>query len=128
MIKNEIKNAKKGEPAWIKIKINNITNRNMIKALYDASRNGVKIELIVRGVCCLIPAIKKMSESIKGISIVDRFLEHTRFMIFCDGGNNKTYISSADWMTRNLDNRVEVTCPIFDKEIKDEIMDVFKIY
>ncbi len=128
LIKNEIKNAKKGEPAWIKIKINNITNRNMIKALYDASRNGVKIELIVRGVCCLIPGIKKMSESIKGISIVDRFLEHTRFMIFCDGGNNKTYISSADWMTRNLDNRVEVTCPIFDKEIKDEIMDVFKIY
>ena len=128
LIKNEIKNAKKGEPAWIKIKINNITNRNMIKALYDASRNGVKIELIVRGVCCLIPGIKKMSESIKGISIVDRFLEHTRFMIFCDGGNNKTYISSADWMTRNLDNRVEVTCPIYDKEIKDEIMDVFKIY
>ena len=128
LIKNEIKNAKKGEPAWIKIKINNITNRNMIKALYDASRNGVKIELIVRGVCCLIPGIKKMSESIEGISIVDRFLEHTRFMIFCDGGNNKTYISSADWMTRNLDNRVEVTCPIFDKEIKDEIMDVFKIY
>ena len=128
LIKNEIKNAKKGEPAWIKIKINNITNRNMIKALYDASRNGVKIELIVRGVCCLIPGIKKMSESIKGISIVDRFLEHTRFMIFCDGGNNKTYISSADWMTRNLDNRVEVTCPIFDKEIKDEIMDIFKIY
>lgn len=128
LIKNEIKNAKKGQPAWIKIKINNITNRNMIKALYDASRNGVKIELIVRGVCCLIPGIKKMSESIKGISIVDRFLEHTRFMIFCDGGNNKTYISSADWMTRNLDNRVEVTCPIFDKEIKDEIMDVFKIY
>ena len=128
LIKNEIKNAKKGEPAWIKIKINNITNRNIIKALYDASRNGVKIELIVRGVCCLIPGIKKMSESIKGISIVDRFLEHTRFMIFCDGGNNKTYISSADWMTRNLDNRVEVTCPIFDKEIKDEIMDIFKIY
>ncbi len=128
LIKNEIKNAKKGEPAWIKIKINNITNRNMIKALYDASRNGVKIELIVRGVCCLIPGVKKMSESIKGISIVDRFLEHTRFMIFCDAGNNKTYISSADWMTRNLDNRVEVTCPIFDKEIKEEIMDIFKIY
>ena len=128
LIKNEIKNAQKGEPAWIKIKINNITNRNMIKALYDASRNGVKIELIVRGVCCLIPGVKKMSESIKGISIVDRFLEHTRFMIFCDAGNNKTYISSADWMTRNLDNRVEVTCPIFDKEIKEEIMDIFKIY
>ena len=128
LIKNEIKNAQKGEPAWIKIKINNITNRNMIKALYDASRNGVKIELIVRGVCCLIPGVKKMSESIKGISIVDRFLEHTRFMTFCDAGNNKTYISSADWMTRNLDNRVEVTCPIFDKEIKEEIMDIFKIY
>ncbi len=128
LIKNEIKNAKKGEPAWIKIKINNITNRNMIKALYDASRNGVKIELIVRGVCCLIPGVKKMSESIKGISIVDRFLEHTRFIIFCNAGNNKTYISSADWMTRNLDNRVEVTCPIFDKEIKEEIMDIFKIY
>ena len=100
----------------------------MIKALYNASRNGVKIQLIVRGVCCLIPNQKGMSENIKGISIIDRFLEHTRFMIFCNGGNNKTFISSADWMTRNLENRVEVTCPIFDEKIKNEIMDVFNIY
>ena len=100
----------------------------MIKALYNASRRGVKIQLIVRGVCCLIPNQKGMSENIKGISIVDRFLEHTRFMIFCDGGNNKTFISSADWMTRNLENRVEVTCPIFDQKIKSEILDIFNIY
>ena len=128
LIRNETNNAKKGKPAWIKIKINNITSRSMIKALYNASRNGVKIQLIVRGVCCLIPNQKGMSENIKGISIIDRFLEHTRFMIFCNGGNNKTFISSADWMTRNLENRVEVTCPIFDEKIKNEIMDVFNIY
>ena len=84
--------------------------------------------MIIRGICCLIPGVKKMSENIEVISIVDRFLEHTRFMIFNNNNNNKVFISSADWMTRNLDNRVEVTCPIFQDDLKDEINHIFEIY
>lgn len=128
LINKEIKNAKLGKSSWIKIKINNITSRNMIKSLYNASRVGVKIQMIVRGVCCLIPEQLNMSENIEVISIVDKFLEHTRFIVFCNNHDNKVFISSADWMTRNLDNRVEVTCPIFDNRIKQEIIDVFDIY
>ena len=128
LIINEINNAKRGKNAWIKIKINNITSYSLIRSLYDASRAGVKIEMIVRGVCCLIPGKKNMSDNIEVISIVDRFLEHTRFMIFNNDGNNKTFISSADWMTRNLDNRVEVTCPILQDDLKNEILDIFNIY
>ena len=128
LIINEINNAKRGKNAWIKIKINNITSYSLIRSLYDASRAGVKIEMIVRGICCLIPGKKNMSDNIKVISIVDRFLEHTRFMIFNNDGNIKTFISSADWMTRNLDNRVEVTCPILQDDLKNEILDIFNIY
>ena len=128
LINNEIRNAKLGKKAWIKIKINNITSRSIIKSLYNASRAGVKIKMIVRGVCCLIPGQPGMSENIEGISIIDRFLEHTRFIVFCNNNNNKVFISSADWMTRNLDNRVEVTCPVFDEKIKNEINDIFDIY
>ena len=84
--------------------------------------------MIIRGICCLVPGIKNMSENIEVISIVDRFLEHTRFMIFNNNNNNKVFISSADWMTRNLDNRVEVTCPIFQDDLKDEINQIFEIY
>ena len=127
LIINEINNAKSGKNAWIKIKINNITSHSLIRSLYDASRAGVKIEMIVRGICCLIPGKKNMSDNIKVISIVDRFLEHTRFMIFNNDGNIKTFISSADWMTRNLDNRVEVTCPILQDDLKNEILDIFNI-
>ncbi len=128
LIKNEITNAKKGNSAWIKVKINNLTSHSIIKSLYEASRNGVKIQMIIRGICCLVPGIKNMSENIEVISIVDRFLEHTRFMIFNNNNNNKVFISSADWMTRNLDNRVEVTCPIFQDDLKDEINQIFEIY
>ncbi len=128
LINNEIKNSKLGKPAFIKIKINNITSHSMIKYLYKASNAGVKIQMIVRGICCLIPDRINMSKNIEVISIIDRFLEHTRFMIFCNNNDNKVFISSADWMTRNLENRVEVTCPIFNDEIKNEILDLFKIY
>ena len=128
LINNEIINAKNGEEAWIKIKINNITSYSLIRSLYDASRAGVKIQMIVRGICCLIPGHKNMSENIEVISIVDRFLEHTRFMIFNNNNYNKVFISSADWMTRNLDNRVEVTCPILQEDLKKEILDIFNIY
>ena len=128
LIGNEIINAKSGKDAWIKIKINNITSYSLIRSLYEASRAGVKIQMIVRGICCLIPGHKNMSENIEVISIVDRFLEHTRFMIFNNNGNCNTFISSADWMTRNLDNRVEVTCPILQDDLKNEILDIFNIY
>ena len=125
MIKREIKNAKKGLSASIKIKLNSLTSYAMVEELYKASKEGVKIKMIVRGICCLVPENEK---NIEVISVVDRFLEHTRFFIFNNNGKNETYISSADWMTRNLDNRVEVTCPILNKNIKDEINDIFNIY
>ena len=125
MIKREIKNVKKGLPASIKIKLNSLTSYAMVEELYKASKEGVKIKMIIRGICCLIPENEK---NIEVISVVDRFLEHTRFFIFNNNGKNETYISSADWMTRNLDNRVEITCPILDKSIKDEINDIFNIY
>jgi polyphosphate kinase len=125
MLKREIKNAKKGLPAYVKIKLNSLTSYAMVEELYKASREGVKIKMIVRGICCLLPENEK---NIEIRSVVDRFLEHTRFFIFNNNGKNETYISSADWMTRNLDNRVEVTCPILDPDIKKEINDIFEIY
>ena len=128
LIKNEIKNAKSGKDAFIKIKLNNITNYEMVEELYKAAEEGVKIYLIVRGICCLIPNQKNTHNNIELISIVDKFLEHTRMFIFCNNGKNKTYISSADWMTRNLDNRVEVTIPIEDDKISNQLNDIFSIY
>ena len=99
----------------------------MVDKLYEASRAGVKIQMIIRGLCCLVPGIPGMSENIEVISIVGKFLEHTRLLIFGNNNNPKIYISSADWMTRNIDNRVEVTCPIYDEDIKNELMDIFDI-
>jgi len=128
LIKNEIKNAKRGKDAFIKIKLNNITNYEMVEELYKAADEGVKIYLIVRGICCLVPNQKNTHNNIELISIVDKFLEHTRMFIFCNNGKNKTYISSADWMTRNLDNRVEVTIPIEDEKISNQLNDIFSIY
>ena len=128
LIKNEIKNAQRGKDAFIKIKLNNITNYEMVEELYKAAEEGVKIYLIVRGICCLIPNQKNTHNNIELISIVDKFLEHTRMFIFCNNGKNKTYISSADWMTRNLDNRVEVTIPIEDEKISNQLNDIFSIY
>ena len=128
LIKNEIKNAKRGKDAFIKIKLNNITNYEMVEELYKAAEEGVKIYLIVRGICCLIPNQKNTHNNIELISIVDKFLEHTRMFIFCNNGKNKTFISSADWMTRNLDNRVEVTIPIEDEKISKQLNDIFSIY
>lgn len=127
LIQNEIENAEAGKPAGIKLKMNNLADYAMIDKLYQASRAGVKQELIIRGICCLVPAIKDMSENIEVISIVDKNLEHTRLCIFENAGKPKFYISSADWMTRNLDTRVEITCPIYDQEIQQELWDIFKI-
>ncbi len=127
LIDAEINNARAGKEAYMKIKMNSFTSYKMVDKLYEASRAGVKIQLIVRGVCCLIPGVEGMSENIEAISIVDKFLEHPRLFIFGNNGDTKVYISSADWMTRNLDNRVEVGCPIYDEDIKQELIDTFEI-
>ena len=107
--------------------MNSISSYTMVDKLYEASRAGVKIQMIVRGICCLVPGVKGMSENIEIVSIIDKFLEHTRLYVFCNNNENKVFISSADWMTRNIENRVEVTCPIYDKEIKKELLDIFDI-
>ncbi|GAL61621.1 polyphosphate kinase [Algibacter lectus] len=99
----------------------------MIDKLYEASRGGVKIQMIVRGICSLIPGIKGMSENIEVISVVDKFLEHSRVYMFGNDGDMKIYISSADWMSRNIENRVEVSCPIYDEDVKKEIIETFDI-
>ncbi|WP_431124427.1 polyphosphate kinase 1 [Flagellimonas flava] len=127
LIDNEIANALVGKEAFVKIKMNSLTSYKMVDKLYEASRAGVKVQLIIRGVCCLIPGVAGMSENIEAISVVDKFLEHPRLFIFGNEGEPKIYISSADWMTRNLDFRVEVGCPIYDPDIKQELLDTFDI-
>ena len=127
LIDNEIKKVKQGKEGLIRLKMNSISSYPMVDKLYEASRKGVKIQMIVRGICCLIPGIKGMSENIEVISVVDKFLEHSRVYIFGTGEDAQLYISSADWMTRNIENRVEVSCPIYDKDIKQEIIDTFNI-
>jgi len=127
LIDTEIKNAKNGKTAYLKLKMNSISSYKMVDKLYEASRAGVKIQMIVRGLCCLVPGIKGMSENIEVISIIDKFLEHTRLYIFANGGAPKIYISSADWMTRNIDTRVEVSTPIYDADIKNELQDLYEI-
>lgn len=127
LIDEEIKNAKTYNNGFIRLKMNSISSYVMVDKLYEASKAGVKIQMIVRGICCLIPGVEGQSENIEVISIVDKFLEHSRLYIFGNNSNPKVYISSADWMTRNIDNRVEVTCPIYDDEIKQEIIDHFDI-
>lgn len=127
LIDNEIKNSKAGKKAYIWLKMNNITDMEVVDRLYEASQAGVDIKLIVRGMFSLVTGVKGLSENISAIGIVDRFLEHTRFMIFCNGGDEEIYISSADLMTRNLEQRIEVTCPVFDETIKKHLRKVFEI-
>jgi polyphosphate kinase len=127
LIENEIRNARAGKKAYIHLKLNNLTDNEIINNLYEASTAGVNIRLIIRGMISIVPGIKDMSENIKAIGIVDRFLEHSRFMIFCNKGNEEVYISSADLMTRNIDHRIEVTCPVFDKTLKSDLRKIFDI-
>lgn len=127
LIDREILNAIAGKEAYIKLKMNSLTDYKMIDKLYEASREGVRIQLIIRGICCLIPGMPEMSENIEAISIVDNYLEHSRVYIFANCGDPEVFISSADFMTRNLDARVEVTCPIYDQEIKTELIETFDI-
>jgi len=127
LIDNEIQNSRNNLPSGIKLKLNAITNFDIIDKLYEASNEGVKIKMIVRGICCLVPNLKNLSENIEVISIIDRFLEHSRVYIFENSGESSVYISSADFMTRNIENRVEVATPIYDKLLKRQISDVFDI-
>lgn len=127
LIDQEIFNCKAGKKSGISIKMNSLSDYGMIDKLYEASRAGVKIRLIVRGINCLIPEVKGMSENIQSISVVDKFLEHPRLYIFENENHPKVFISSADWMTRNIDHRVEVTCPIYDDDIKQELIETFEI-
>lgn len=125
-IDNEIEKAKQGKQGYIGVKINSLTDKAIIDKLIEASRNNVKIEMCVRGICCLIPGIEGFTENISIISIVGRFLEHSRIYIFgADADDRKVYISSADFMTRNTIRRVEVATPILDKNIANEIVDMF---
>ncbi|MBN1698485.1 MAG: polyphosphate kinase 1 [Spirochaetales bacterium] len=121
LIAKETKNAQKGEEASIFFKLNNLVDTEIIRALYDASGAGVKIKIIVRSMVSLVPGVPGVSDNIEAISIVDKFLEHSRIFIFHNGGDEKYFISSADLMARNLDGRVEVTCPIYDKSIQYEL-------
>jgi polyphosphate kinase len=127
LIDTEIANAKNDLPSFIKLKVNSLSDFKMIDKLYEASNAGVEIKLIVRGICCLIPGVAGMSENIEAISVIDKFLEHPRLFIFGNNNDPKVYISSADWMTRNIDHRVEVSCPIYDQDIKQELLDTFNI-
>ena len=127
LINNEIKNAKAGKEAWIILKLNNLVDDKIIRKIYQAGQAGVKVSIICRGTCTLIPGMKDFSENIEVISIVDKFLEHSRVFVFYNGGDEKYYISSADWMVRNLDNRIEVACPVYDKGIQLELKTMLKI-
>ena len=127
MINNEIAISNNGGEAYIHMRMNSLVDEKIIENLYAASSAGVKIRLVVRGVCSLIPGVEGLSENIEAISIIDKYLEHPRVYIFGNGGKEKVFLSSADLMKRNLDHRVEVTCPIYDSSVKQEIRDTFDI-
>jgi polyphosphate kinase len=121
LIDQEIKNARAGKKAYIILKLNSLVDNEIIYKLYQANDAGVMIKLIVRGICSLTPGVPGLSENVEAVSIVDKYLEHSRVLIFCNNGNELYYITSADWMTRNLDRRVEIACPIYDKAVQQDI-------
>ena len=127
LIDIEIANAKQGKEASIFAKMNSLVDIDIIKKLYEASNAGVKIRLIIRGICSLVPGIKNSSENIEIISIIDRFLEHARIYIFANDGQEKVYLASADWMSRNLMNRVECGFPVYDEDAKKVIIDIMEL-
>lgn len=127
LIDNEIKNAKAGKKAYMIFKMNSLADEDIINKLYQASNAGVKIKMIIRGMCCLVPGIKGFSENIEVISIVDKYLEHARVHIYCNGGDELIYLTSADFMSRNIDTRVEVGFPIYDGQLRKEVKDIINI-
>jgi polyphosphate kinase len=126
LIGKEIKNAKAGKPAAITLKLNSLSDELLIKKLTEAAKSGVILKMVIRGICCMLTQNSRFKE-VEAISIVDEYLEHARIMIFYNDGNEKVYISSADWMVRNIDHRVEAACPIFEKEIQQELKDILSI-
>ncbi|AGU96532.1 polyphosphate kinase 1 [Vibrio campbellii] len=128
LIDGEIANAKAGKKAALTIKVNNLVDKGIVNKLYGASNAGVKINMIIRGMCSLVPGIEGVSENIRIISIVDRFLEHPRVVITHNDGDPQVYISSADWMTRNIDHRIEVAAPVRDPRLKQRIIDITNIH
>ena len=124
LINEEIKNKKAGKEAYIKVKINHITDEMMVRKLYEAAEAGVQVDLLVRGNCSLMPNLKKLNGNMKVVGIIDRYLEHARIFIFAAGGLDKTFLGSADWMPRNLDHRVEVVTPVYDEDIKTNLRKV----
>jgi len=127
LIDQEIRNAKAGKNAYIDIKINHLVDKSLVSKLYQARQAGVKIRLIVRGICSMYTGEEKSNLHIEAISIVDKYLEHSRFFFFCNNNDELCYISSADWMTRNLDHRIEVATPIFDQGLRKQIRDIFEM-
>jgi len=127
LIEQEMNAARQGKKSGIILKVNNLVDHGLIEQLYQASNAGVPIQLIVRGICALVPNVIGQSENIKVISIIDRFLEHPRVAIFEQKGQKQVFISSADWMTRNIEERVEVTCPIYCDEVKKQVIDIMNI-
>ncbi len=126
-IDREIKSAREGKYSSITLKLNSLSDEELILKLYDAAKAGVKIRMVIRGICCMFTQNKKFKKKVKAISIVDEYLEHARIFIFHYDGKERTFISSADWMVRNLDHRVEAGCPILDKEIQQELKDILQI-
>ena len=122
LLDTEIKNAQAGKEAWVKIKINHITEPEVVNKLYHASCAGVKIDILIRGNCSLVPGIPGLSETIRCVGIIDRYLEHSRVLIFCNGGNPRYYLGSADWMPRNLLNRIEVMTPVYDEALRADLL------
>jgi len=127
MIDREIENAKAGLPAYIIIKVNNLQERDMVEELYEASRAGVKIDLIVRSICCVAPGIEGQSENITIRRVVDRYLEHARVFMFYNNGEPEIYMGSADWMNRNLYSRIEVIFPVYDEKLKKQVNDILQL-
>ena len=121
LISDEIRNAKEGLEAWIKVKINHITDEDVVAKLYEASQAGVKISLLVRGNCSLVPGLPGVSENISALGVIDTYLEHARILIFANGGNPKYFLGSADWMPRNLVNRIEVLTPVYDEQLQHDL-------
>lgn len=121
LIDEEIRNARAGKEAWILLKINNLVDSDVIRKLYQASQAGVTVRMVVRGICSLVPGVPGLSENIKAVSIVGRYLEHSRILVTCNGGNERYYISSADWMSRNLNARIEVAAPVYDPNLQKEL-------
>jgi polyphosphate kinase len=127
LIKREIANAGKGQKARLLLKMNSLQDEEMIRLLYEASQAGVKIKLIIRGICSLVPGVKGLSDNITAISIIDRFLEHSRVFVFYNGGSQEVFLSSADWMVRNLHYRVETVFPVLDQSLADAIIDCMQL-